>query len=275
MEYRESAEDLDWVGFDLDGARRAISANAARVADLLRSTSEPDRQAYRCDWTIAETAAHLVVVARANLGYAQGRTEPVLELNQLAVTNQKRIDQLPERDLKRLADALEAAIEEFLSVTEAAGATDLRPWHSRTRLPLGGMSGMLLAELLLHGRDVARAQRRRWHLDQSDAVHVVRGGLAFCPLVIHHDLARERPITFRLRCRGVPTSIWVFCEGELTISPDQGQPVDLHLRVDPVTFMLLGFGRQSPLTAALLGRARTWGRKPLAAFRIPSYFVPG
>ena len=275
MEYGHVGEDLDWVGFDLDGARASIRATTTRVAALFRGIDEPRRPAHRSDWTISETAAHLVVVARANLGYAQGHPEPVLELDQLAVTNRARIDELPERDLDQLASSLEAAIDELLTVTAGRHAAELQPWHSRTKLPLGGMFGMVLAELLLHGRDVARAQRQRWTIHQPDAVHVVRGGFAFCPLVIDHDLAREHPITYRLLCRGVPTSIWRFSDAGLTISPEVPDRVDLHLRVDPVTFMLLGFGRRSPLLATVLGRAVSWGRKPLAAFRVPSYFVPG
>jgi len=267
------SQDWGWVQFDLDGARDAIRRATARVAGRLRSTTQPSRRAHRLDWTISETAAHLVVVVRANTRYARGETEPVLELDRLAETNRARIDELPERDLRVLADLLEAAMEELLVATDGRSASDLVPWHSRTQLPLGGMFGIVLAELLVHGRDIARAQRTHWPIDAADALHIVRGGIAFGPLVIDHELARTRPVTYRVTCRGVPTSIWRFADGALTTSHDDGQPVDCHLRLDPVTFTLVAFGRRSPIVAALRGRALSWGRRPLAAFRVPSYFV--
>jgi len=65
-----------------------------------------------------------------------------------------------------------------------------------------------------------------------------------------------------------------FADGTSTITPDSDEPVDCQLRLDPVTFMLVGFGRRSPIVAALQGRALSWGRRPLAAFRVASYFAP-
>ena len=274
MEYPASTRDWDWVQFDVEGASAAIRRTTTRVTGRLRATTQPSQRAHQLDWTISETAAHLVVVLRANTGYAQGQTEPVLDLDRLAETNRARIDELPERDLHALADSLEASVEELLLATDDRDAADLVPWHSHTQLPLGGMLGIVLAELLLHGRDIARAQKERWRIEAADAVHVVRGGIAFGPLVIDRDLATTRPTTYRVRCRGVPTSIFRFADGALTIADDSGQPVDCQLRLDPVTFTLVAFGRRSPIVAALQGRALGWGRRPLAAFRLPSYFVP-
>lgn len=274
MEYPTTAEEWGWAEFDLEGARAAIRAAAARVTRQLRAATEPSQRAHQLDWTISETAAHLVVVVRANTGYAKGSTEPVLELDRLAETNRARIDELPERDLDALSDALETSVAELLVTTDGLHPADLVPWHSRTQLPVGGMLGMVLAELLLHGRDIARAQKVRWRIEAADAVHVVRAGIAFGPLVVDRELARVRPTTYRVICRGAPTAILRFAGGALTIEKDSGQSVDCHLRLDPVSFMLVAFGRRSPIVAALQGRALSWGRRPFAAFRLPSYFVP-
>ena len=274
LEYHEHGAEWDWVQFDVDGARDAILRATTRVAARLRATTQPSLKADGLDWTISETAVHLVVVARANASYAQGATEPVLELDRLDETNRARIDELPERDLDVLAGLLEASVDELLRSTADLSASSIVPWHSRTELPLGGMFGIVLAELLLHGRDIAQALRERWTIEADDARHVVRGGFAFGPLVINRDLARTRPVTYRVRCPGVPTSTWRFVDGTLTVSPDGDGPVDCHLRLDPVTFTLVAFGRQTPISAALRGRALTWGRRPLAALRVPSYFVP-
>jgi hypothetical protein len=197
----------------------------------------------------------------------------VLELERLAETNRARIDELPERDPLALAPALETSVEALLAATAGRDAADMVAWHSRTELPIGGMLGIVLAELLLHGRDIARAQKAAWRIDAADAVHVVRGGFAFCPLVIDRDLAAARPSSYRIRCAGVPTSIFRFADGALTVTADAPEAVDCVMRIDPVTFMLVGFGRRSPVLAALQGRALSWGRRPLAALRLSSYFA--
>jgi len=270
---RHGAGGWDWVQFDLEGLRTAIRNATARVTERFRDTTDPSQGAHQLDWTISETAAHLVVVARANAGYAKGRAAPVLELDRLAETNRVCIDELPERDLHVLADALEESVEDLLATTAGREPAGMVPWHSRTELPLGGMFGIVLAELLVHGDDIAQAQKARWRIEAADAAHVVRGAFAFGPLVVDRDVAAARPISYRVRCSGVPTSIYRFANGALTVAADTGESVDCQMRLDPVTFMLVGFGRRSPIVAALQGRALSWGRRPLAAFRFPSYFA--
>lgn len=274
MEYSTAAGSWDWIGADVVGAQAAIRRAATQAADRIRAARDPSRRAHRSDWTVSETAAHLVVIARANAGYARGHAEPVLELDRLDETNRARIDEIDDRDLHVLASLLEASVEDLLGIIDRLSPTEPVAWHSRTQLPLFGMLGIVLAELLLHDRDLALAQRERWEVDDADARHVVRGGMAFGPLVIDRNLARERPVSYRVRCPGVPTSIWRFADGSLRVSADADQLVDCQLRLDATTLMLVAFGRRSPLHAALHGRALSWGRRPLAAFRMPSYFRP-
>jgi hypothetical protein len=53
-----------------------------------------------------------------------------------------------------------------------------------------------------------------------------------------------------------------------------GRPAraDVHLSVDPVGFLLVGYKRSPLRRLVLTGGALAWGRKPWLAFRFPSWF---
>lgn len=51
-------------------------------------------------------------------------------------------------------------------------------------------------------------------------------------------------------------------DGTLAVEEPRGAPVDCHLSVDPVIYLLLVFNRISPWKPILRGQLITWGRKP-------------
>jgi uncharacterized protein (TIGR03083 family) len=274
MEYSNASQGLaTWVDYDIPGARSAVQAAARRTADLVRSVERPDIRASALEWSVAETAAHLVVVAEANAGYAAGSSEPVLELERLSETNQVRIDEIGDRRCDVLAARLEAGVDRLLDATATRGAHDPLPWHSRTAIPVGAILGVVLGELMLHGADIARSQSRKWRISAADALHVVRGAFAFAPHALDRRRAEQHPITFIVHCSGVPRTYWHFGDGVLRIGLDDGRRADCHVAVTPVPFILVAYGRRSALRAALRGQALSWGRRPLAAFRFASYFT--
>jgi len=56
------------------------------------------------------------------------------------------------------------------------------------------------------------------------------------------------------------------------VSPAQGQPVDVTISADPAALLLTSY-RRVPLWRPLLaGKLIAWGRRPMLAFHINSYF---
>lgn len=63
------------VQIDETASLGALRSAAGRVADLVRDVREPDRRAGHLDWTIAETAAHLVGGGELYTGFITGERD--------------------------------------------------------------------------------------------------------------------------------------------------------------------------------------------------------
>lgn len=95
------------VPVDLTAARAAVEVAASRVADLVRSLPDPSSRVSGLDWTVGQTAAHLVAAVRVYPGYATGQATPEATID-LAEGNLQRIAQVGDHGLGELADLLVA-----------------------------------------------------------------------------------------------------------------------------------------------------------------------
>jgi hypothetical protein len=95
------------VPVDLTAARAAVEVAASQVADLVRSLPDPSRRVPGLDWTVGQTAAHLVAAARVYPRYATGQATPEVTID-LAEGNLDRIAQVGDHRLAELADQLVA-----------------------------------------------------------------------------------------------------------------------------------------------------------------------
>jgi len=175
----------------------------------------------------------------------------------------------PERDPAVLADRIEARAEEFFG--ECAGRSDheLRPWLVEgTTVRQSTLTYHLLNETVMHGYDIARADRRRWRIEPSHAAMVL--GEFIVPViqaldprtVVDGDNAAGVQATYDLRIRGGDRFLFVFDDGALRIEEPCSRRADCHLWVDPVAFLLVVWGRQSQWRAIARGQLMAWGRKP-------------
>ncbi|WP_431957880.1 hypothetical protein [Nocardia lijiangensis] len=58
------------------------------------------------------------------------------------------------------------------------------------------------------------------------------------------------------------------------MDPAETGPIDVHLSIEPVTALLLNYGRIGPVLPASSGRALAWGRKPWLAPGFSRRFLP-
>src|SRR5690349_12982262 len=118
---RGPAEDTRRAyGPTLNALRNAV----ARSADLWRQIATPDAPAPRLAWTAAETAAHVVgdlrdytqALTRHANGYMTHANPPIESPSALSVkVNARHLEAVPERNLHRLADMLEASGDAYLN----------------------------------------------------------------------------------------------------------------------------------------------------------------
>ncbi len=271
-------DDLSWVGYDLSAYGIAIRRWSDRVAMMVEGL-DPVRAsapAENVEWSISEVTAHLVAVAVGNLAYLGGSRERWYDLTDMKDSGKRSIENVDERAPAILAPQLK---ECYLAVAGHADDSDPLnpvPWHNGHELPMAATLGICLGELVVHGRDMADALKLPWRLDPGDAALVVRASFAFAPYVVDLDVARSRPVTYDVRIKGLPATTWRFDAAGLTLTPAaRGARVDCHLSTDPVTFLLVAYGRRSALNRALVGKAIAWGRRPIAGLRMADYLTAG
>jgi uncharacterized protein (TIGR03083 family) len=272
------------VALDREAARAAISAAAARFTALLRETDDIERPAAGTDWTVAETAAHvyigLAVFSAAIAAEPQTLTpEQYLEANfptRLAAANCATIAQVDRTDAGRLADLINTGAQRFLGL---AGAADPQmdcqtPWYGTgvTRT-VDCLTALALGELTVHGYDIAAGTGRPWPISAEDAKLIV-GTVCpnMSPLAVRPEAAQRAPVTYEVRMRGNgPRYVIRVADGTAEVRAAGGR-VDCVISADPVTYLLVVYGRM-PLSRALVrGGMLAWGRRPWLGLRFKDLF---
>jgi len=257
--------------------RIGLAENAERFAEMTRR-ADPRAMA-TAHWTVADTAAHVVVLARSCASivdpqrnpwpfpalaepFAAGTVENVHEFNALGL----RL--LAERDTPTLAGQLIDSIG--LILESAADQPPAKPltWLGGSRVPVAGVLAHMLNELHIHGRDIARALRLPWPVQAAEAGlfwelffigmlrHSYGGLLDDCT-----EPPRERRIAVGFRSAYTAPSTVVLHRGVVSLDePDSD--VDVRVRFDPVTLNLLLFGRVSRARAVLTGKVVIGGPRP-------------
>lgn len=248
---------------ELSGALRSA---AGRTAAVIRAAGEPGARVPGLEWTTAETAAHVVNEFGDYAAYAQGRKKvadgdrSVSPARRNAAANAAQLRADPDRDLGSLADRVGPAVEEFLAVP----ARDDRVLVSNgVRMTWPTMMSALLGELLVHGRDIARASRQPWRIDRAEALHVIAGVMAMIPDYLDRERAAGVTASFELRLRGGPRYLISVADQRAVVS--DGGRADCWISTDPVAFLLVGFGRVGQWGQIARGGMLAGGRKPWLA----------
>nr|WP_296064608.1 maleylpyruvate isomerase N-terminal domain-containing protein [uncultured Actinoplanes sp.] len=249
---------------------RALRAAAPRAAAVIRAAGASGAPVPGLTWTVGETAAHLVNEFRDYAAYAQGSRKAAegdrpSRLNAAANAAQLRAD--PDRELAGLADRLLPAVEGFLTVEPPAGRVTV---SNGIAMSWETMSSALLGELLVHGRDIARAGGQPWRIDRADALLVIEGVMTMVPQYL--DERANLHASFELRLRGGPRYL-VEVDGRKATAgllPSTPARADCWISADPEAFLLVGFGRVGQWGQIARGRLVAGGRKPWLATRFAS-----
>jgi hypothetical protein len=257
--------DVTAVPIDVGEARARVEAVSDRVASLLRSGIDGDADVPKLTWTASECAAHLVTATRGMTNTAGGAPAPEATAGGIAAVNDERVAGLDERDPSRLAELLVEECRSFLDEVGRRPTGQPVRWYQREiAFDVAHLTCLLVGELVVHGLDIARSAGRPWPIRRPDALLAMSGVLPLLPAYVDRERSAGLDARYGLRLRSGLRVGLAFADGELTIEAPPAGPIDCHLSVDPTTYLLVSYGRQSQWSGILTGRIVAWGRRPLA-----------
>jgi hypothetical protein len=258
-------------GRTLDAMRHAV----ARSAALWRDMDRPDAPAPGLRWTAAETAAHVVgdlrdytqaLTRHANGYMTHANRSPEAPSQLSARVNARHLEEVPERNLHRLADMLEVQAAAYLDAAVSADTAAEIATPNGLILGPSTMAALLLGEQVIHGLDVARAAALAWTVRADDALLVFPGVMTVAPQYLRPNRAAGVHISFELRMRGGGAYRLAVDDGTAVVTP-AGRRADCSITADPVAFLLVGYGRIPQWAPVLRGQLRPGGRKPWLAMK--------
>ncbi|MDP8991675.1 MAG: maleylpyruvate isomerase N-terminal domain-containing protein [Actinomycetota bacterium] len=249
-------------------AQVAVREAAGRVSRLVRTARHPSAPALGV-WDVTDLAAHLSHALDAIVAMAQGGGGLLEDMARLSHLTEGLVEGEIERDLGALADRIDDSAARLLSLLQSADDTSLRTWLVQgVELPVSTLACHFLNELVVHGRDIALAEGMPWPISRSDATLIVCDFLfpvigALGRMVVDQEEAAGVRVTYDLRVRGGCRVVLRFEDGDLSLTPGApDRPVDCHLSVDPVAFMLVAWGRIDQWRAIARAQLFAWGRRP-------------
>ncbi|MEV1113613.1 maleylpyruvate isomerase family mycothiol-dependent enzyme [Actinosynnema sp. NPDC049800] len=273
--------------------RDVLSDVTGRFADLVAS-SDPSALA-TADWTVADTAAHVVAIASIYTTLlAPGGGEvadrslaehiPAVTVDTVANLNDLALRRFTERDPATLSAMLRSMVATILEVTTEADPERTVPWLGASQVPIAGVLAHLVNELLVHGWDIARGVGTPWSIPPREAalffdlfiVGMIRNDVGG---VLDGEPPSDRRVAVAFRSPHTTPVTIVLHQGRVSIG-EPGEPVDVRLTFDPAVLNLVLFGRVSRARAAVTGKLRVAGRRPwlLPAFlrkvRLPTNSLP-
>ncbi|WNG90686.1 maleylpyruvate isomerase N-terminal domain-containing protein [Mycobacterium sp. ITM-2016-00318] len=257
-----------------DQSREALRTAAGRIVELLRRIDDAGAPVPGLAWTAAETAAHMVgdlrdyarALTRHTGGYMTHANRPQQSPSRLsAAVNARHLEEVPERDLGRLADLIDEAAAGYLAAVAVADERATIPTPNGLTITPPTMTTLLLGEQVVHGLDIARAARIGWQVDPHDALLITPGVLAIAPQYLRRSAVGTRA-SFELRIRGAK-NYRLAVDGGTAVVTDAVQKSDCVITADPVAFLLLGYGRISQWSPIMRGKLRPGGRKPWLAMK--------
>lgn len=259
---------------DLPTVAGAADRALDRVANLVQGLPELTTKALP-DWSIEQTAAHLMGVIGAYIDIARGAGSPYLDLRNVAGTNEELLTRVTDRTPGGLAEQIQA-LRPALAAAVAQGPDGYQPGHLGAPTLRSISVSRILGEAEVHGWDIARAAGRSWAIDPVDAALIFRGFLPFLPLFVHSENARGLTARFDVRVRGFPEAraVFAFDNGVLTVEGEPRGRVDCVMSGAGPSLILVMHKRIGLVSPLLRGQALAWGPKPWLGLKVVSFFDP-
>jgi uncharacterized protein (TIGR03083 family) len=272
--------DLDITDQRWADARDALAGAAERFSRMLLDCRTPDRRTIG-DWSVADTAAHVAVVARLNAGLISGDLAPLdapeldrgwqeSSLGGFGRLNALSLEHFPERALDVVSNTLLEEVDLLLNRAKDVDPRELRPWLGSAQLPAASHVAHQLNEVLIHGLDIARALNVPWPISAHESA--LTFDLFLMPMLggrsgrlLAGSGGNEGRVTIEFRSKHTTPVILTSDNGRLQVEPADGGKVDAQVRFDPTAMMLTIFRRTRLLRSVATGKVFAFGRRPWAA----------
>ena len=262
--------------FDAEEVSRSIEEMAGRVAALVRGIAQLEVPTKGLDWSLRQTAAHLVAGVSQNAQLLAGKLEPH-DANDIASLNDERLAQVEAVTSEELADAITAAAADLVAAARSIPAGQTVRWLNGVEQAIGTPLGAVLGEFLVHGFDIARSVGRPWHIRREHAAQVIAAVIPVMPMFVHQEKAAGFKGSYDIRVRGGIRFVARFDDGVLTIEPPDEtrgrKGADCHISADPVALLLINYGRVNQWGQVARGKMLAWGRKPWLGLRFRSLLI--
>lgn len=255
-----------------DAVLDALRSASARYSTLLRSPLDPAANAIGY-WSVAEAAAHTTHIYSLYPDLLAGGSSPVADHRKMAETWQKRVTQDPERDLNVLAGRIDEATVSFLERVEKVEWEQDQTWHGGIDVPTYTLACILILEADIHGLDIAASASKDWDIPSRDAIFGIEGLLPTLPHFVSQAAAQDLDAIFELRIRGGSRVYLTNDHGRLVIDTTRPGRVDCVISADPVSYLLVGYGRLTQWKPILTGKIIAWGRKPWLSLEFGKLFT--
>jgi uncharacterized protein (TIGR03083 family) len=248
----------------------AFRSASDRFLAQLGRVDDPTRTAIGY-WDIGSLTAHVGHIVDMYPGIVRGEGTPVENHRKVSEHWDKKVSDDPERDLGILAKRIEVGRDAFHEALETADWQKDVKWLGGLTVPVWSLPGILLNEFSIHGFDIANAIGAKWDIPSEHARLVIAAHTPFLHGFINEEVTRDLTAAYALHVRGGVTYYLSFRNGRFSIG-DTKIPVDCHISIDPVSYLLIGYGRKSQWPVIATGKTLTWGRKPWLAFSFAKLF---
>ncbi len=201
---------------DVSEVCRSIEVAAGRVEVLVRDISNLDAPAKGLDWSVGETASHLIAAISQNTDLLKG-TRETHKVADIAAINRERLALIDACGPEELADGIFRAASEITEAAESYPTGQQVRWVDDVEQDVVTLLSGVLGELLIHGFDIARSVGQPWVIRRQHAVQVIAGTLPALPLFVHHSNAAGFNGSYDVRVRGGVRFVARFDDGELSI----------------------------------------------------------
>jgi Mycothiol maleylpyruvate isomerase N-terminal domain len=250
-------------------AYAALSVVVPRLTGLIRSIKRPETPALG-EWNVGDVAVHLAHVWETLPVLASGDLDsPLQHVDELSDLTTAMVRSETRPDLAGVADRIDAAAAAFLTTTKERSSDATTPWLVEgIQASTPTFACHLLNESLIHGYDIAHAERAPWAIPSAHAALALTGFMF--PMVgrldpramVNQESAAGVRASYEIHIRRFDRVFLSFDDGALRVEPVALRRVDCHVSADPAALFLVMWGRVNQWSEVLRGRLFAWGRKP-------------
>lgn len=258
---RQGAHDIRARSLAPSEVTSALEGAWNQFVALLRDLepADGDRRVPHLEWTVSETAVHVLTVVRR-----AGDLRRVDDIDDLGALNDLCIEEFPERNPQVIADALDRELREAragFGLIRLLWALRIGRWltielHGGLQADFPTAASYPVGDFLVHGYDIATALDRPWTIDPLHASVAARGCLPASSPWIHEHVLHGPDQRVAVRLPDGRALEFRVGEGRFTVRPVRAAD---GATVDPVE-LLLGVTGRITTSDPMITRISGWYR---------------